>query len=90
MRRTNQRVIGIEESEDLHLIGPVNIFNKIIEEIFPNLKKEMSTNIQEAYRKPNRLDQNRNSLCHVRIKTLNALNKERILKAVREKGRVNL
>jgi hypothetical protein len=28
--------------------GPVNIFNKIIEENFPNLKKEMSMNIQEA------------------------------------------
>ena len=37
--------------------GPVNIFNKIMEESFPNLKKEMTMNIQEAYRIPNRLDQ---------------------------------
>ena len=34
-----------------------NIFNKIIEENFPNLKKDMPTKIQEAYRTPNRLDQ---------------------------------
>jgi hypothetical protein len=56
MRRRNLRIIGIEESQDSHLKGPVNIFNKIIEENFPNLKEEMPMNIQEAYRTPNRLD----------------------------------
>ena len=45
-------------------------------------------NIQEAYRTPNRLDQNRNTSRHIIIKTPNVLNKERILKAVREKGQV--
>jgi hypothetical protein len=45
-------------------------------------------NIQEAYRTPNRLDQKRNSSCHIVLKTLNAQNKERILKAVRENGQV--
>ena len=37
---------------DFHLKGPVNIFNKIIEENFPNLKKEMPLNKKEAYKKP--------------------------------------
>ena len=50
MRRPYLRIIDIEESEDSQLKGPVNIFNKIIEEIFPNLKKEMPINIQEAYK----------------------------------------
>ena len=68
--------------------GPVNIFNKIIEENFPSLKKEMLINIQEAYRTPNRLDQKRNFSCHIIVKTPNARNKERILKAVRETGQV--
>jgi hypothetical protein len=45
-------------------------------------------NIQEAYRTPYGLDQRRNSSCHITIKTPNALNKERILKALREKGQV--
>jgi hypothetical protein len=81
--KTNLRIISIEESEDSHLKGPVNIFNKIIEENFLNLKKEMPINIQEAYRIPNRLDQKRNSSSHIRIKTPDALNKERILKALR-------
>jgi hypothetical protein len=48
----------------------------------------MSMNIQEAYRTPNRLAQKRNSSHHIVIKTPNALNKERLLKAVRENGQV--
>jgi hypothetical protein len=61
MRRPNLWIIGIEESEDFQLNGPVNIFNKIIEENFPYLKKEMPMYIQEAYRTPIRLYQKRNS-----------------------------
>jgi hypothetical protein len=86
MRRPNLRIIGVEESEDSQLKGPANIFNKIIEENFPNLKKEMPINIQEVHRTPNRLDQKRNSSHHILVKTPNEQNKERILKAVREKG----
>jgi hypothetical protein len=70
------------------LKGPVNSFNKIVEENSPKLKKEMPMNIQEAYRTPNRLSQKRNSSLHVIIRTTNAPNKDRILKAVREKGQV--
>jgi hypothetical protein len=60
MRRPNLQII-VDDNEDFQLKGPVNIFNKIIEENFPNLKKETPMNIQEAYRTPNRLDQKRNS-----------------------------
>jgi hypothetical protein len=81
MRRPNLRIIGIDENEDFQLKGTVNIFNKILEVNFPNLKKEMPMNIQEAYRTPNRLDQKRNS-------SPNAQNKERILKAVRDKDQL--
>jgi hypothetical protein len=45
-------------------------------------------NKQEACRTPNRLDQKRNSSCHIIIKISNSLNKERILKAVRGKDQV--
>jgi uncharacterized coiled-coil protein SlyX len=72
MRRPNLRIIGIEESEDSQFKGPVNIFNKIIEENFPNIEKEMAMNIQEAYRTPNRSEQKRNSSCHLLIKAPNA------------------
>ena len=86
MRRPNLRIIGVDENEDFQLKGPANIFNKIIEENFPNLKNDMPMNIQEAYRTPHRLDQKRNFSEHI-IRT-NALNKNRILKALREKGQV--
>ena len=56
MRRPNLWII-VDENEDFQLKGPANIFNKIIEENFPNLKREMPMNIQEAYRTPNRLGQ---------------------------------
>ena len=55
--KTNLRIIGIEESKYSQFKWPVNIFNKIIEENFQNLKKEMPINIQEAHRMTNRLDQ---------------------------------
>jgi hypothetical protein len=75
MRIPNLRIIGIEESKDSQLKGLVNIFNTIIEENFPNLKKEMPINIQEAYKTSNRFDQKRNSSCHIIVKTSNAQNK---------------
>jgi hypothetical protein len=61
MKRTNLRIIGIEERKDAQIKKPVNIFNEVMEEKFPNLKKETPMNIQEAYRTPNRLNQKRNS-----------------------------
>jgi hypothetical protein len=61
MRRPNLQIIGVDEKDNFRLKGPANIFKKIIEENFPNIKKEMPMNIQEAYRTPNRLDQKRNS-----------------------------
>ena len=48
----------------------------------------MPMNIQEAYRTSNKLDQKRNSSRHIIIRTTNALNNGRILKAVMEKGQV--
>jgi hypothetical protein len=37
-----------DEIEYFQLKGPVNNFNKIIKENFPNLRKEIHMNIQEA------------------------------------------
>jgi hypothetical protein len=81
MKRKNLRIIGIEEGKKSQLQRPANIFNKIIEEKFPNLKKQMPINIQEPYRTPIRLDQKRESYHHITAETLKLQNKERILKA---------
>jgi hypothetical protein len=61
MKRPNLKIIAKEEGNKTQLQGPENIFNKIIEKTFINLKKELSINIQEAYRTPIRLDQKRNT-----------------------------
>jgi hypothetical protein len=77
MKRPNLRIIGIEESEDSHSKDQKKNFSKIMEEKFPNLKKEMTVNVREAYQTPNRLDQKRKGR-QIIIKTLNAQNKERL------------
>jgi hypothetical protein len=81
MKRPNLRINGIEENEDSQLKEPENVFNKIIEENFQSLKKEMDIKVQEEDRTPNKWDQKRKSSFHIIIKTLNAKSKERILKA---------
>jgi hypothetical protein len=48
----------------------------------------MFINIQEAYKTRNRLEQKRNYPCHIIVTTPHTQNKERILKAVMEKGQV--
>jgi hypothetical protein len=42
---TNLRIIGIQEVKDSQFKELENIYDKIIEENFPNLKKEMAINI---------------------------------------------
>jgi hypothetical protein len=56
MKRPNLRIVWIEEDEHSLFNRPENMFNKIMEESFLNVKKEMAINIQEAYRPPIRLD----------------------------------
>ena len=86
MKIPNLRIIGIEENKDSQIKGPENVFSKIMEENFPNLKKEMDIKVQEVYRTPNKWDQKRKFSHHIIIKILNAQSKERMLKAARGKG----
>ena len=53
MKGPNLRIVGIEENKDSQLKEPENVFNKTIEENFPNLKKKMEIKVQEAYKTPN-------------------------------------
>jgi hypothetical protein len=80
--------MGTEEGEEVQAEGICNTFNKIIQEKFPNLKKVLPIQVQEASGTPNRLDQNRTSLWHIIFKTPSTENTERILKAGREKKQI--
>ena len=74
---------GEEEEQEIE-----NLFEKIMKENFPNQAKEIYIQVQEAQRIPKKLDPRRNTLRHIIIKLLKIKDKERILKAAREKQRV--
>jgi hypothetical protein len=78
----------IEEGKKVQAKKICNIFKKIITENFPNLRKVLPIQVQESSRTPNRLDQNRTCPWHIIIKITSTENKERILKAVREKKQI--
>jgi chromosome segregation ATPase len=56
IKRPNQTIMGIEE-EQVQAKGICNIFNKIITDNVPNLRKAVSIQVMEAFRTPNRLGQ---------------------------------
>ena len=56
-----------------------------MKENFPNLLKEVDIQIQEAQRVPNKLDPKRTTPKHIIIKMPKVKDKERILKAARER-----
>ena len=66
-----------------------NLFEQIMKENFPNLAKEIdSQEVQKAQRVPRKLDPRRNTPRHIIIKLPKIKDKERILKAAREKETV--
>jgi hypothetical protein len=50
--------MGIEEGEEVQGKVICNVFNKMIAENVPNLKKDMPIQVEEASETPNRHDQN--------------------------------
>ena len=77
-------IIGVSEGEEKEQeIG--NQFEKIMKANFPILVKEIDMQVQEAQRVPNKLDPKRTMQRHIIIKMPNIRDKERILKAAREK-----
>jgi hypothetical protein len=80
--------MGIKEGEEVQVKGVHNIFNKIIAENFSNLEKVLSIQVEEGYKTPNSLDQNKTSAQYIIVKTTSTENRERILKAAREKKQI--
>jgi hypothetical protein len=59
------QVVGDRPNPQIIAKGRENIFNKIIARSFPNPRKKMVLQVQEAFRMPNKQDQKRTSLCHI-------------------------
>ena len=65
--------------------GPEKIFAEIIVENFPNVGKKIATQVQEAQQVPYRINPRRNTPRHIVIKLTKIKDKEKLLKATREK-----
>ena len=74
----------VPEGEDREK-GPEKIFEEIIVKNFPNMGKETAIQVQEAQRVPDRINPRRNILRHIVIKLTKIKDKEKLLKATREK-----
>ena len=81
---THIHIIGVPEGEEREK-GPEKIFEEIMVEKFPNVGKEIATQVQEAQRVPGRINPRRHTLRHIVIKLTKIKDKEKLLKATREK-----
>ena len=83
IKYTNTCIIGVPGEERKK--GPEKIFEEIIAENFPNMEKEIVNEVQEAHRAPGRVNPRRNTLSHIVIKMTKIKDKDKTLKATREK-----
>ena len=87
MKHNNIHIIGTPEEEEEEQ-GIENLFEKVMMENFPNLMREKETKIQETQRVPSKRNPKRPTARHIIIKMAKLQDKERILKAAREKQEV--
>ena len=87
MKRNNIRIIGIPEGEGEEK-GIEKLSDKLMMENFPNLMREKVPQIQETQRVPSKRSPKRPTARHIIIKMAKFQDKERILKAAKEKQEV--
>ena len=68
--------------------GPEKIFEEIVVKNFPNMGKEIATLVQEAQGVPYRINPRRNTPRHTVIKLAKIKDKEKLVKAAREKRQI--
>ena len=84
-KRNNIHIIGVPKREEREK-GPKKMFEEIITvKNFPNMGKEIATQVQEAQRVPGRINPRRNMPRHIVIKLTKIKAKEKLLKATMEK-----
>ena len=82
IKRNNICIIGVPKGEEREK-GPEKIFEEIIVKNIPNMGKEIATQVKEAQRVPRR-----NMPRHKVIKLAKIKDKEKLLKATREKRQI--
>ena len=84
---TNIHVTGLPEREEREK-GPEKTLEEIIAENFHNMGKEIVNQIQKAQRVPGRINPRRNTPRHTVIKPTKIKDKDKIIKATKEKGQI--
>ena len=87
MKHNNIRIIGIPEGKEKDQ-GIETLFQKVMTENFPNLERGKATQVQKAQRDPLKMNPKCPTPRHTIIKIPNFKDKERILKAAKEKQEV--
>ena len=86
-KRSNIQIIGVPEREE-EKQEIENLFEQIMKENFPNLAKETDVQeVQEAQRVPKKLDPRKHTPRHIIITLPKIKDKEKFLKAARDKER---
>ena len=85
---TNIQIVGVPEEEKKK--GSERTLEEIIVENFPNMGKEIVTQVQEAQSVPYRINPRRNTPRHILIQLTKIKFKEKILKEAREIGRAHV
>ena len=87
IKHNNIHIIGVPEGEEREK-GPEKVFEEITVENFPDMGKEIATQVQEAQRVSSRINARRNMLRHMVIKLTKIKEKEKLLKTTREKRQI--
>nr|AIN80989.1 L1TD1 [Pithecia pithecia] len=86
-RSANIRLIGIPEKEN-NENGAEDITKEIIDENFAELKKDSSLEIVSACRVPSKIDEKRLTPRHILVKFSNSNDKEKIIRASRDRREI--
>ena len=84
MRKKNLHVIGVPEGAE-KARGPEYVLEQTTDANFPNLRSKTGIQIPEIERSPLNINKNRSTPRHLIVKLANSKDKEKILKATREK-----
>ena len=83
----NIRIIRVPEVEDKKK-GHEKVLGEIIVENFPKMREEISTQVKETQKVPNRINPRQNTPRHILMKLTKMKHKEQILKAAKEKQQI--
>ena len=85
-KQNNIHIIGVPEEEEEREKGIESVFEEVIADNFPNLGKKIIFQAMEVHGSPNTRDPRKTKPKHIIIKMAKIKDKDRVLKAPRERN----